>query len=122
MYIFVWKKRMTMPIQNSIYSFYFAQSMSVIDSLLIYQHCKPVQDAIYHLWKHEIRPHASTFSISYSIRNTSPFAIKGRCFPLGKIKACFLLINNRSHSPSVITSMGPFFGKSAAFSSKSIPG
>jgi hypothetical protein len=63
-----------------------------------------------------------TFSISYSIRKTSPLAIKGRCLPLGKIKACFLLINNRSHSPSVITSMGPFFGKSAAFSSRSIPG
>jgi hypothetical protein len=48
------------------------------------------------------------------------FWIKGRCFPFGKIKACFFLINNRSHSPSVKTNMGPFFGKSAAFSSKSI--
>lgn len=56
------------------------------------------------------------------ILNTGPRGGKGRRLPSGIRKACSRWMRSRSHSPSVMTRIGPSAGKSPDFSSRSIPG
>jgi hypothetical protein len=55
-------------------------------------------------------------------RKTGPRGAKGRTAPAGIRKACSRRILTRSHPASVMTRMGPSFGKSGAVSSRSTPG